>query len=228
MHVDTPSQTQQVHPREPSRGLLKVIVIATVGAALTMAITVAVIFQPPRVSATSGTVEVEDVKASWEILATITSMVDAAVKGEPDFVVRHIDTTSVVNATVDEFYSDTSLHALLLRYTPNRAGADKERVKIRARELVQEELPEHIKSGTLPKRIEIPLPARTVSGLVASTYARNSVKSIELDGDEAVVTAEAPYGDRMVRVKIRFERVDGEWRVIRVENLAEVAQAAGF
>lgn len=188
-----------------------------------------VLFVPRAVvSSSTGALSLTDLQSKWQVLGTISNMVSSAVKGQPDYVVRHIDSTSVVTGVVKDLFADPALHAALYRYTPDRTSDGTEAVRARAEALFDEELPEHIKSGTLPKRIKIPFAGRTFVSLVASTYARNAVRSVDVDGDTAIVTAEAPYGGKRISVKVKFVRSDGEWIITGVENLPEVARAAGY
>lgn len=55
---------------------------------------------------------------------------------------------------------------------------------------------------------------------LAGLFARQSVKSVTFEGDEALVIAEARFGDkRVVRVTLRMKRIDNYWRVVAVEGL---------
>lgn len=51
-----------------------------------------------------------------------------------------------------------------------------------------------------------------------------SITSVTREGDYALVTLEAPYGnERTINVKLGMKRVDNLWKVIAIEDIAEAA-----
>lgn len=59
---------------------------------------------------------------------------------------------------------------------------------------------------------------------LAGLSATMSIKSVTRQGDHALVSLEAAYGnERAINVKLRMKRVDDYWRVIAIEDIAEAA-----
>jgi hypothetical protein len=182
--------------------------------------------RPALPAAASGQLSAEDYRATLEIMDTISSSVSAAVKGNAAEVARHIDTTSLVSAAVTDVYSDPRVRQPLIGYTAMHPGVTQEQITARTIALANEELWEHIRNGSLPRRI--PLPGGTLKGLVASAYARQSVDSIIVDAGGATISAALPYKGQRFRVKVRVVRAAGIWKVTRIENLVDLAKQAGY
>ena len=97
----------------------------------------------------------------------VTSIASAAMKGDADSVAASIDTTSLVDSAVDEVFSSTDqTSALVAAYMKKHPDATKAQVKAKLRTTLDEEIREHVKSGTLPKRI--PLGSDSLKALVAA------------------------------------------------------------
>lgn len=153
--------------------------------------------------------------------AAIAETAVAAVTKDADAVVRHIDTSAVADAAVDDLMAIED-SALVERYLSRRHDSEERKRRLRA--LIDEEINEHVSAGDLPKRV--PLNATTVNSLIARGYANSAVKTIKTRGDTAQVTVEVPYRGEDVEVTLRMELRDGVWKVTRVENLAELLERA--
>ena len=158
---------------------------------------------------------------------TITDMASSAMKGDAERVAASIDTTSLVDSAVDEVWSGSSEStAVLSRYLTKHPGDTKVQIKTKARTTLDEEIREHVKSGTLPKRIPIGSPA--FKGLVAEALAQRSIRSVKVTGDIAHVVVSVPYNHRTLTVHVRMRRAGTAWKVDRIENLAAVLKQAGY
>ncbi len=160
-----------------------------------------------------------------EALAGIAS---AAVEGDVDTVIASIDTTSLVDSAVDEALSQTDERraALVARYLATHPDTTGDSIKTKARSLVDEEIREHVESGTLPKRI--PLGNESLKELAAKAYARGSVRSVRIDGNVAHVVVTVPFKGKMLRVHLRMKRAGDTWKIDKVENLSDVLKQAGY
>ena len=63
-------------------------------------------------------------------------------------------------------------HAIVEQYLLAHPGATEQSIKSKARALLNEEMREHVESGTLPKRM--PLPSGTVKQLAAKAFVSGS------------------------------------------------------
>ena len=158
----------------------------------------------------------------------LIGIASAAMQGDADTVVASLDTTALVDSAVDDVLSETDERraALVARYLATHPDATKERIKDKARALLDEEVREHVESGTLPKRI--PLGNKSLKELAAKAYARGSVRSVRVTGDVAHVVVSVPFRGKTLRVQLRMKRSDGRWRVDQVENLSDVLKQAGY
>jgi hypothetical protein len=157
--------------------------------------------------------------------AAVARIASAAVSRDVDTVVAHVDTTSVADQAVDDILGMTDSDAVT-RFLKERPGRSAEEYKAKARALINEEMREHVATGTLPKRI--PLDADSVKSLVAGAYARNAVRSVEVDGDSAHVTAVVSYGGKRLTVRVLMRHDGSTWVVKEIENLPDVLKQAGF
>jgi hypothetical protein len=149
----------------------------------------------------------------------VAEMAGAAVAGDVGGVMAHIDTTSVAEQAVSDLLGMRG-NALVDRYLARNSDADAAERARRAKGLLDEELAEHVRDGTLPTRV--PLEAGSLKSLAARTYASASVKTTSVDGDVARVTLSVPYKGRNVEVVVRMEAAGDEWRVVGIENLDEI------
>jgi hypothetical protein len=154
---------------------------------------------------------------------TVTTIASAAMKGDADSVAASIDTTSLVDSAVDDVFSSAEqTSALVSDYLKKHPGA----TKAKARATVDEEIREHVQSGTLPKRI--PIGSDSLKALVAGALARKSVRSVKVDGNIAHVVVTVPYKGKRLTVKVRMRRSGSTWKVDRIENMASVLKQAGY
>lgn len=157
----------------------------------------------------------------------LTDMASSAVKGDFVAVAASIDTTSLVDSAVDDIMSDSEARrsTLVSKYLETRSDTNGELIKLQARNTLDEEIREHVRSGTLPKRI--PLGNSSVKELVAEALARKSIRSVSVKGNVAHVVATVPFRGRTLTVKVRMRRSGETWKVERIENLADVLKQAG-
>jgi hypothetical protein len=158
----------------------------------------------------------------------LTSIASSAMKGDADSVAASIDTTSIVDSAVDDVFSasDERRSALLSDYLRTHPDTTQEQLKTKARKLVDEEIREHVKAGTLPKRI--PLGSSKLKALVAEAMARKSVQSVKIDGNIAHVVVTVPFRGKTLTVRVRMRRSGTTWKVDRIENMASVLKQAGY
>jgi len=158
---------------------------------------------------------------------TVVTIASAAMSGDADTVAASIDTSSLVDSAVDEVFSDADEHrALISQYLKTHPNVTEDQVKQKARASLDEEIREHVKSGTLPKRV--PLGDESLKALAAKVLARRSVRSVKVDGDIAHVTVAVPYKGKTLGVKVRMRHSGDTWKVDRVENLSDVMRQAGY
>jgi len=159
--------------------------------------------------------------------SAISGIATAAIRGDSDAVAASIDSSSLVNTAVDDVFSDADeRRALISAYLSKHPGVTEDQVKVKARELFDQEIREHVEDGTLPKRI--PLGATSLKLLAAKVLVKRSVKSIEVDGDVAHVTVDVPYKGKTLSVQLRMTQSGGTWKVDQVENLNDVLDEAGY
>ncbi len=159
--------------------------------------------------------------------ASIGRVAKAAVDGDLETVQAAIDTTAIIGAAVDDIYNDPHFRAsYVASYTAKHPTAKPSDIKDRLEKLANEEMAEHVASGSLPKRI--PIPGDSIKGLVAMAYARHSVKSIVVKGGYAYATVSVPYHGKTYNVVVRLRRSGKEWVVDRIMNLAAVLKQAGY
>ena len=158
---------------------------------------------------------------------TIAAIAAAAMKGDADRVVASIDATTIVDSAVDELFSNgEESSALLSEYLRTHPNVTEDQVKAKARAALDEEIREHVKSGTLPKRI--PIGSSSLKALVAEAMARRSIRSVDVDGNIAHVVVAVRYKGKNVRVKVRMRRSGGNWKIDEIENLASVLKQTGY
>lgn len=167
----------------------------------------------------------------WQLQRSPTAALGKAAKAamsrDVEGVEAAVDTTALVEGAVEDMYNDPRLRASYIdSYTAKHPEATPEHVKKRVGAFVNEEVREHVKSGTLPKRV--PIPGDSLKGLVAEAYARHSVKSVTVKGSYAYATVAVPYHGKTYNVIVRLRRSNGTWVVDRVENLAQIMKQAGY
>jgi hypothetical protein len=159
--------------------------------------------------------------------AALVGLASAAVEGDADAVAASVDTTELVDSAVDDVLSDSQeQRAIIEQYLLAHPGATEQSIKSKARALLNEEMREHVESGTLPKRI--PLPSGTIKQLAAKAFASGAVRSVRVDGSHAHVLVVVPYKGKTLRVRVRMTRRGEKWKVDRVENLSQVLKQAGY
>jgi hypothetical protein len=157
----------------------------------------------------------------------VASLASAAMRGDADSVAASIDTTSIADAAVDEVLStDADPRGLISGYLKTHPGVTKEQIKQKARSTLDQEVREHVKSGTLPNRI--PIGSDSLKALVAGAAARGAVRSVKVDGSVAHMVVAVPYKGHTLIVKVRMRRVGDTWKVDEIENLASVLKQAGY
>ena len=150
-----------------------------------------------------------------------------SLRGDADAVAASVDTTELVDSAVSDVLSDSQeQHAIIEQYLLAHPGATEQSIKSKARALLNEEMREHVESGTLPKRI--PLPNGTIKQLAAKAFARGSVRSVRVEGRHAHVLVVVPYKGKTLKVRVRMTRSGDKWKVDRVENLSSVLKQAGY
>lgn len=149
------------------------------------------------------------------------------MRGDADTVADSIDTTSIVDSAVDQVLSSTNERpALLAEYLRTHPDVTQDQLKSKAHATLDEEIREHVKSGTLPKRI--PIGSGSLKALVAAAYTRRSIRSVNIVGNVAHVVVTVPYKGRTLTVKVRMRRSGTSWKVDEIENLASVLRQAGY
>jgi hypothetical protein len=157
----------------------------------------------------------------------VSGIASAAMKGDADKVAASLDTSAIVNSAVDEVFSSTEeTHAVLSEYLKTHPDVTESQVKAKARATLDQEIREHVESGTLPKRI--PIGSSSLKALAAQAYARGSVRSVRVDGDVAHVVVAVPYKGKTLNVKVRMRRAGDTWKIDKIENLADVLKQAGY
>lgn len=159
--------------------------------------------------------------------AALVNLASAAASGDATAVAESIDTTALVDSAVDDVFSEAMMrNRLVAEYLAAHPNATEESIKAKARKLLNEELREHVESGTLPKRI--PMGDDSLKELAAKAFAGSSVRSVKVKGDTARVLVAGRYRGRTVKAWVRMKRVNGNWKVVGVENLGDVARQAGY
>ena len=156
----------------------------------------------------------------------VSGIASAAMMGDADKVAASLDTSSLVNSAVDEVFSSEETHAVLSEYLKTHPGVTESQIKAKARASLDQEIREHVESGTLPKRI--PIGSSSLKALAAEAYARGSVRSVSVDGNVAHVVVAVPYKGKILNVKVRMRRAGNTWKIDKVENLADVLKQAGY
>jgi len=159
--------------------------------------------------------------------AALTDLASAAVSGDATAVAESIDTTSLVDSAVDDVFSESDeRRALIAEYLAKHPDATQDSVKRKARALLNEELREHVESGTLPKRI--PVGNETLKELAAKAFARGTVRSVKVNGNTARVLVVGKYRGKTIRAWVLMKRVNGKWKVVGVDNPSDVLRQAGY
>lgn len=157
----------------------------------------------------------------------ITDLASAAMRGDADSVAASLDTSTLVDAAVDEVFSEgDEKRAIVSEYLRTHPDMTEDQVKHRARSLLDEEIREHVEAGTLPKRI--PLGNKSLKEMAAKALAKRTVRSVRVEGDRAYVTVSVPYKGKSLTVKVRMKRSGDSWKVDKIENLADVMDQAGY
>jgi len=168
----------------------------------------------------------------WRIWAaspaeTVTAIASAAVRGDADGVAASLDTTSLVDSAIDQVLSSSEPTSVLVSdYFAKHPGASKAQIELKMRTLLNEEIREHVESGTLPKRI--PLGSDSLKTLVAGALARRAVRSVRVEGNIAHAVVDVPYKGRTLSVHVRMRRSGGTWKIDKIENVASVLKQAGY
>ena len=158
--------------------------------------------------------------------STVADIASAAMRGDADKVAASLDTTSLADWAVSDILATADRPRLVTEYLAAHPVSAEPQLQEKARLTLAQEIREHVLSGTRPKRV--PLGNESLKTLVAGVLAKQSVHSVQVDGNVAHIVVEVPYQGMTLSVKVLMRRSGDSWKVERVENLAEVPKKAGY